>query len=232
MGLGSPNFSFGSGKLYPSSGGIPSIHPGTSAWFSISREYPASPRNQEGLDTELRVEPIPGIKAAYLVAMPHGEVQFTGVGHGQAFPYKAVDTMKCPYGHTTPEHHGDETHGCGFYAYENASLLSMHMLFTTPSVLLNVEHYGTTVAHKLGSRGQKQRVLAATVVYCFCGESSPTGFILKENTYFSPVQNAPKSLFMGACAKHTEGRVSIAAMASALGTEVRVGTMEGLSRIV
>ena len=220
MALGGPN-------IFPSGGGYYS-----SSGYYYSVQFSRDSRNQDGLDTELRVEPIAGIKAAYLIPTRDGGALFAGVGHGQGFPYRAVDTMQCPRGHITPEHHGDETHGCGFYAYENARLLSMHMLFTTPSVLLHVEHYGITVAHKLGSRGEKQRVLAATVVYCWCGESSPTGFVIKENTYFSPTQNAPKTLFMGACAKHAEGQISPAAMASMLGTEVRVGTMEGLSRIV
>lgn len=197
------------------------------------------------LPVELHAEPVPGVKAAYIIPGPGGTARFAGAGNGVNFPYGVTDVMQCPLGHVSPEYHpGEMTHGCGFYAYLTPELLYANIPMTTaaavpsaagilfptisisssPYVVLQVEQYGRVVSHEYGSRAQKQRVLRATVLCCvYCG-SPAVGFTVRPIPIVNSLLRRDGTCFAGACPVCPRGQViSLAQMASMLGTEVISG---------
>lgn len=179
------------------------------------------------LPSEPRVDPVRGVKASFIVPGPDGTARFTGIGNGGTMPYTAVDVMRCPQGHVTPSSHpGEYNHGCGFYAYSSYGQLRSGLFLAGAGTsmlpyyaLLQVEHYGVTVSHAKGSRGEKQRVLSAAVSpWCYAHPGWPAaGFFLQVPIPFSCFC-APPGIYVTACPGHGDV-ISLADMASRLGTE-------------
>lgn len=115
---------------------------------------PAWAGKNEGIPRRRTTEPIRGEKRCVLRFMEggltYGSLGFSKLGYG------ADATAYCAYGRNHPAPNVDCT--CGFYALKPPIGVSPVPLW--PTTRLEVELLGRVIAHRIGYRGERQRVLA------------------------------------------------------------------------